>query len=446
MAVLVVGLNHDSASLSVREQLHFNDEEKMNFEMRLTSSSLIKECVVLSTCNRTEIYAVTDRQYLAEGMIKKLLLQKVNKGVRKAEKALYVKVEDEAVRHLFTVVCGLDSLVIGETQILGQVKDAFFQSQKWGSTGTVFNWLFKQAITLGKKAHTATGVGEQAVSVSSAAVHFLKEKISSLGQKQVLIIGAGTMSKLTAQHLMSNGCRNLLFANRTFSSATELADIFSGNSCTIDDCFDSMHRVDIVICSVDKRSYLIHLERILGSISKRKRPLYLIDLGVPRNIDPDLANIENVHLYDLDHFKEMIDSNCQRRIEEGQKIKGMIKEELEVFNQWKETLPITSLLQELQENALRIEAEAFKNIENKLPDLTDGEKRVIQKFTKMISSQLIRQPILALKEIASKEDNQARKIEYLRLASQILGLESEWRFESDMKPALLNETLEETGS
>lgn len=446
MAVSVVGLNHDSASLSVREQLHFNDEEKKNFEMKLTSSNVIKECVVLSTCNRTEIYVVTDRLYLAEGMIKKLLQQKVKKDSRKAEKALYVKVNDEAVSHLFTVVCGLDSLVIGETQILGQVKDAFFQSQKMGSTGIVLNRLFKQAVTLGKKAHARTGIGKRAVSVSYAAIHFLKENISGLEQKQILIIGAGTMSKLAAQHLISIGCGNLLFANRTLDRAAELADTFGGSASRINDCFELMQQVDIVICSVDKRNYLIQLEGILGFISKRKRPLYLIDLGVPRNIDPGIANIENVHLYDLDHFKEVIESNCQRRIEEAHKIKGMIREELDEFNQWIQTLPVTILIRELQENALKIEAEAIKNIENKLPDLTDREKRVIQKFTKMISSQLTRQPILMLKEIASLEDDQVKKVEYLGLASQILGLESELRFNSDVKQALLNETLEETGS
>lgn len=335
MAVLVVGLNHNSAPLQIREQLHFSEEEKKLLEIKLTSSLGISECVVLSTCNRTEIYAVTDSPYLAEGMIKNHLLQKAAKHSKNAAKSLYAKVNDEAVTHLFTVVCGLDSLVVGETQILGQVKEAFFQSQKDGCTGTLFNRLFKQAITIGKRAHTITGIGKQAVSVSYAAIQLLKQHITHLDQKKTLIIGAGEMSKLAAKHLQSEGCTKLIFANRTFDRAQELAGLFDGSACPLEDSFGLMEKVDIVICSVSKRDYLLRSADVHDLIAKRKRPLYLIDLGVPRNVDPEISGFENVHLYDVDHLNGVIESNSHRRLEESHKIKRKIKEELADFKHWK---------------------------------------------------------------------------------------------------------------
>lgn len=172
----------------------------------------------------------------------------------------------------------------------------------------------------------------------------------------------------------------------------------------------------------------------------------MIDLGVPRNVDPDVAAFENVHLYDMDHLNGVIDSHNRRRLEESHKVRLMIKKELAEFNRWKQTLPVTVLIRELLENASQIEAEAIRNIENKLPDLTKRDRQIIHKFAKMISSQLIRQPILMLKEIASEEADQAKKVEYLALASRILGLKSEVEFFPDMKQTLLNETLKETGS
>ncbi|WP_164525450.1 glutamyl-tRNA reductase [Siminovitchia acidinfaciens] len=446
MAILVVGLNHNSAPLQIREQLHFSEEEKKLLEIKLTSSFSILECIVLSTCNRTEIYAVTDSPYLAEGIIKNHLLQKAAKHSKTAAKSLYVKVNDGAVTHLFNVVCGLDSLVVGETQILGQVKEAFFQSQKDGCTGTLFNRLFKQAITIGKRAHTITGISKQAVSVSYAAIQLLKQHITRLNQKQTLIIGAGEMSKLAAKHLQSEGCTKLIFANRTFDRVQELAGLFDGSACPLEDSFGLMEKVDIVICSVSKRDYLLQSAGIHDLIAKRKRPLYLIDLGVPRNVDPKIAGFENVHLYDIDHLNGVIESNSRRRLEESHKIKVMIKEELTDFKHWKKTLPVTALIRELQENASRIEREAMRNIENKLPDLTDRDKQIIHKFTKMISNQLIRQPIISMKEIASDEVDQAKKDEYLALASRLLGLESEIALDPDGDHERINEMFKETGS
>ena len=445
MAVLLVGLNHNSASLEVREQLQFSHKEKKYFEIKLTSGFDISECVVLSTCNRTEIYVETACPTLAEGMITNLLLQEVRINSKHAAKSLYVKVNDEAVIHLFSVVCGLDSLVVGETQILGQVKEAFFKSQENGCTGKVLNRLFKQAITAGKRAHTMTGIGEQAVSVSYAAIQLLKQKITCIDQKQALIIGAGTMGKLAARHLKAEGCK-LLFANRSFDKAAELAGLFNGSACSLQESFGLINRIDILICSVDKKDYLLRSSDMMEPVSKRNHPIYLIDLGVPRNVDPNVAEFDNVLLYDMDHLNGVIDSNNRRRMEESHKVRLMIKKELAEFNCWKQTLPVTVLIRELLENASQIEAEAIRKIENKLPDLTDRDRQIIHKFAKMISSQLTRQPILMLKEIASEIVDQDKKVEYLALASRILGLKSEVEFFPDMKQTLLNETLKETGS
>ncbi|MFK2825548.1 glutamyl-tRNA reductase [Bacillus sp. B190/17] len=447
MTILVIGLNHESAPLTIREQTHFDAFEKKDIELKLISNPIIKECVVLSTCNRTEMYAATDNLYLAERILKEKLLKKVTKYYHKAESAVYVKINDEAVTHLFTVVCGLDSLVVGETQILGQVKRAFFDSQHSKNTGELFNRLFQQAITIGKKAHTQTSIGKQAVSISYAAIQMLKKEIPQLERKKALLIGAGTMSRLAAQHLKEAGCHELLFANRTFDKAEELAAVYNGNAYPFSECLQLLEQVDLVICSINRNSYLLDTTNVIHLIGSRKeRPLTFIDLGVPRNIDPKVGELENVYLYDVDHLHNVIDSNQKERLKEANKIKRMIAAELFEFNDWKKTLSITPLIEELQEKSSGIQAEAMKHIHNKLPSLSEKEKQVISKYTKMISNQFIRRPILMMKEIASQEENDEKKVEYLSLISRMFELESELAFDVDLDHPLLHQLLKDTGS
>ncbi len=447
LTVLVIGFNHESAPVAVREQAHFDEFEKREIELKLISYPIIQECVVLSTCNRTEIYAVADNVYLAERIIKEKLLKKVTKYHYKAENAVYVKVNDEAIVHLFTVACGLDSLVIGETQILGQVKQAFFDSRDSGSTGKWFNHLFQQAITLGKRAHTETAIGKQAVSISYAAVQMLKEKIPQLKHKKALLIGAGTMSKLAAQHLKEAGCNQLFFTNRTFHKAKELAASCNGNAYPFGEYVQLLEQVDVVICSIDKHGYLLDVTDVRPVIESRKeRPLTFVDLGVPRNIDPNIGEWEHVDVYDVDHLHSVIDANQQERLKEANKIKHMINKELAAFHDWKKTLAVTPLIEELQEKSSDLQFEAMKHIQNKLPNLSEKEKQVILKYTQMISSQLIRQPILMMKEIASQEENAEKRMEYLELISRIFELETKVRDDLDTDPILLHQLLTGTGS
>lgn len=447
MTILAIGLNHERAPLTIREQTHFDMREKKEMELQLISNPVIKECLVLSTCNRTEIYAAADNLCLAAKLVKEKLLKKVTKHYHTAEKAIYVKANDEAVAHLFSVICGLDSLVIGEAQILGQVKRAFFDSQESGHTGRLFNRLFQQAITIGKRAHTQTAVGKQAVSISYAAIQMLKQKTPPLERKKALLIGAGTMNKLAARHLKEAGCSQLFFTNRTLNKAEELAAVHNGNAAPLDQCLQLLEQVDVVICSIDKADYLLNEADVISLAGKRKeRPLTFIDLGVPRNIDPKIGELDNVHLYDLDHLNDIIASNRQQRLREANKIKQLIANEVNEFHGWRKTLPVTPLIQELQEKASGIRAEAMKHIQNKSPGLSEKEKQVILKYTEMISNQLIRQPILMLKEIASQEENPEKKAEYLKLISRIFELESELKLDFEAEQAFPHHLLKDTGS
>lgn len=447
LTILVIGLNHENAPLTIREQIHFDALEKEDIERKLISNPIIKECVILSTCNRTEIYAATDNLYLAERIVKEKLLKKVTKYHHIAESVVYVKVNDEAVTHLFTVVCGLDSLVIGETQILGQVKRAFWDSLNSGSTGELFNRLFQQAITFGKRAHTQTEIGKQAVSISYAAIQMLKRKIPQLKQKKALLIGAGTMNKLAAQHLKEAGCHQLNFVNRTFNKAEELAVLYNGSAYPLDEYLPLLEEVDLVICSIDKNNYLLDVTDVTNHAGIRKeRPLTFIDLGVPRNIDPRIGELENIYVYDVDHLRGVIESNTQQRVTEANKIKRMITKELLEFNDWKKTLAVVPLIEKLQEKAANIQAEAMKHIQNKSPNLSEKEKQVILKYTKMISNQFIRQPILMMKEIASQDGNCEKRDEYLKLISRIFELEGELNFDSDRDHSFSHQLLQNTGS
>jgi len=422
MHIVVVGLNYRTAPVEVRERFTFEPNELPEALSQLVQTKSVMEGVIVATCNRTEIYVVVDRLHMCGHFIRSFMEQWFDIPREEFTRHLYIYEDEQAISHLFRVTCGLDSMVIGETQILGQVRSAFLLSQQERATGTWFNMLFKQAVTLGKRAHSETSIGESAVSVSYAAVELGKRIFGMFDDKKVMILGAGKMSELTVKHLYANGAEEVIVANRTLARAEELASKFKGTPCTMDQALRRLHEVDILISSTGAKDYVLDRAQVGESMKKRQsRPLFIIDIAVPRDIDPAIADLDNVFLYDIDDLEGIVESNLEMRKAEAAKIEVMIQHEMDEFHQWLKTLGVRPVIRALQEKSSAIHEETLQSLFNKLPELDERQRKVIHRLTKSIVNQMMHDPINRIKEMtAGKNGNEA--LEYF---TQIFALEDE---------------------
>nr|WP_309099749.1 glutamyl-tRNA reductase [Fredinandcohnia onubensis] len=403
MHTLMVGLNYRTAPVEIREKLTFDPDSIAQAMKELKGKKSILENIIVSTCNRTEIYAVVDQLHTGRYYIKDFLSQWF--GIDKEEFTPYLSIiEDEgAVEHLFHVTCGLNSMVVGETQILGQVRSSFLSAQEKGTSGTVFNHLFKQSITLAKRAHSETEIGSNAVSVSYAAVELAKKIFGDLTNKNVLILGAGKMGELAVQNLHGSGVGKVTVMNRTFEKAQNLAEKFQGEAKTIEELQCALVEADIMISSTGAKGYVITKEMMQDVECMRKgRPLFMVDIAVPRDLDPGLADFESVFLYDIDDLEGIVEANLQERKVAAEEIELMIESEIVEFKNWLNTLGVVPVISALRNKALAIQAETMESIERKMPNLTDRERKVLNKHTKSIINQLLKDPILQAKELAAQ--------------------------------------------
>ncbi|WP_226036508.1 glutamyl-tRNA reductase [Aquibacillus saliphilus] len=420
MHILVVGINYRTAPVEIREQLTFQEDKVGEAMQGLNNQKSILENVIISTCNRTEIYAVVDQLHTGRYYIKQFLANwfGVDKELFSPHLAIYEA--DGAIEHLYRVTSGLDSMVVGETQILGQMKQMFLLAQKSGTTGTIYNELFKQAITLAKRAHKETEIGTNAVSVSYAAVELAKKIFGDLINKHVVILGAGKMGELAAKNLQGSGVKRVTVVNRTMEKAKTLAKQFDGEAKSTEELDDALQEADILISSTGANDYVLTKEILAPVHKKRKgRPLFLVDIAVPRDLDPAISELESVFLYDIDDLQGIVDANLEERQQVSEEIELMIEEEIVLFKEWLRTLGVVPVISALRNHALTIQTETMKSIERKMPDLTDREKKVLSKHTKSIINQLLKQPILQAKELAVEQDAE----ESLQLFTRIFGIE-----------------------
>ncbi|GIP31343.1 glutamyl-tRNA reductase [Paenibacillus sp. J2TS4] len=421
MHIIVVGLNYKTAPVEIREKFAFAKEDLPEALAQLKKTKSILECVIVGTCNRTEIYAVVDRMYLCGHAIRGFIEEWFGIPRQQFNHHLYVKEDEHAIRHLFQVTSGLDSMIIGETQILGQVREAFLLSQKEKVTGPVFNTLFKQAVTMAKRAHSETGIADNPVSVSYAAVELGKRIFGSFAKKSVLLIGAGKMSELTAKHLRANGASRVVVANRTYEKAVEFADKFAGEAISFDELTRVLAETDIVISSTGSPGLVINRQQVESMLHLRKsKPLFMIDIAVPRDLDPHIGELSNVFLYDIDDLQSIVESNLAEREKIAAEIEAMIAEEEKAFDEWFKTMEINPLINALQTKASRIHEETMESMLKKLPDLSDREVKVIRKLTKSIVNQMMRDPIVRFKEMAGGKDGK----EAIAMFSHLFALES----------------------
>ncbi|TVY04608.1 glutamyl-tRNA reductase [Cohnella terricola] len=422
MHLIVVGLNYRTAPVEIRERFALSEREMPLALQALRQTTGILEGVVVATCNRTEIYAVVDQLHVCGHHIRSFMEQWFKIPRQQFNSHLYMHEDDRAIEHLFRVASGLDSMIIGETQILGQVRDSFLLAQELNVTGTLFNRLFKQAITLAKRAHSETSIGESAVSVSYAAVELGKRIFGRFDDKKVMIVGAGKMSELTAQHLHANGAKEVYVVNRTIEKATELAGKFQGEAMTFDAALDRLREMDIVISSTGADRFVITRKDVEAAmIARKQRPLFLIDIAVPRDIEPVCGDVANVFLYDIDDLEGIVETNMSKRRKEAAIIEKMIDDEQEAYRQWYTTLGVSPLIRALQEKAAVIHDNTLDSMLRKLPELDDRQVKVIRKLTKSIVNQVIHDPILRIKELAAEK----RSDEAMKLFVQLFALEDD---------------------
>lgn len=422
MHILVVSVNYRTAPVEFREKLTFQAAELEEAMTTLQNQKSVLENVIVSTCNRTEIYAVVDQLHTGRYYIKKFLADWFQLEIEEVAPYLTIFEQDGAIDHLFRVTCGLDSMVVGETQILGQIKDSFLEAQQVKATGTIFNELFKQVVTLAKRAHSETTIGESAMSVSYAAVELGKKIFGELTDCHVLILGAGKMGELALQNLYGSGARKVTVMNRTFTKAEVMAEKYMGHAKPLSELQCALLEADILISSTGASEYVITKE-MMTKVEKMRsgRPLFMVDIAVPRDIDPVIDELEGSFLYDIDDLQGVVEANRAERLKEAEKIQFMIEEEIVLFKTWLSTLGVVPLIAALRDKALAIQSETMESLERKIPNLSDRERKVISKHTKSIINQLLKDPILVAKEIAAEEGAD----EKLALFAKIFDLEME---------------------
>jgi len=405
MKVFVVGLNHKTADVDVREKLAFNGSKLEDGLIRFKELPEVQEAIILSTCNRVELYANISDTIKASESIKTFLSEfhNINKG--SLDNALYAYDNVNAVRHIFRVASSLDSMVIGEPQILGQLKDAFEFALEKKTTGILLNKLMKKAISVAKKVRTETRIAENAVSISFAAVELARKIFTDLSKRVCMLLGAGEMAELAARHLLNNGVKEVMVSNRTYERACELAKEFQGHPVKFDEFVDEMMRTDIVICSTGAPKYILTKSQMQKVMKERKqRQVFIIDISVPRNIDPEINDLDNVYLYNIDDLQSVVDANMFERQKEAEKAEKIIEEEIETFLKWQSSLDSVPTIIALRDKAEEIKKEELDKLLNKISGIGEKDKEAIEYMATAIINKIIHPPTMALKEDTEDKD------------------------------------------
>ncbi|MCR3922401.1 MAG: glutamyl-tRNA reductase, partial [Firmicutes bacterium] len=333
--VVLIGINHKTAPVELREKLSFSGSQLTQSLAFCQGSEAISECVIITTCNRTEIYAAADNEQLLLRTIMKMLTEIKGIDTVAIRPNLYIHTQEIAVAHLFTVTAGLDSMILGETQILGQVKDAYAKAIEAGTVGSVFHALFRQAVTAAKRVQTETAINKNAASVSYATVELAKKRFGNLTDCTVMILGAGKMSELTLHHLYDQGAKQVVVINRTKEHADKLAASYGGRAEYYEKRHDCLLHTDIVISSTGAPHYVLRTHEVTQIMRERGgNPLFLIDIAVPRDIEPEVGELENVYLYDIDDLQAVVDANLQERQQEAVQARQILQEEISQFHIW----------------------------------------------------------------------------------------------------------------
>ena len=405
MRIVLIGMNHKTAPVEIRERLQLDCGDGGPALAELLGIPDVREVLVLSTCNRVEVLArVADGEAAVE-RLKGFIFRQGNLDSAELECCLYVHRDREAVRHLFRVAASLDSLIMGEPQILGQVKEAYRRAVDHRATGVLLNRLVHHALRTAKRVRTETGIAGNAVSVSYAAVELAKKIFGGLHGKTILLIGAGEMSELAARHLLRQGVERILIANRTYARAEEMAEAFQGAPVAFDRLSEVLPEVDIVIASTGAPGYVVTAEMVAAALRRRRnRLLFLIDIAVPRDIDPAAGEIDNVYLYNIDHLQDVVDANRETRRVEAQKAEGIVAEEVEVFEAWFNALAVVPTIVALRGKMEGIVRGEMERSAHWLGGLPEEDRLRIEGLAASVVNKILHDPIAGLKEESIAKD------------------------------------------
>jgi glutamyl-tRNA reductase len=398
MNIVVVGLSHKTASVDIREKVAFSPTQMEKPLRELVSLEDITEGVIVSTCNRVEIYATT--RDIAGGMsrLKRFMADYHRIPLETLEPHLYAHHSEDAIRHVFRVASSLDSMVVGEPQILGQIKTSYGYAAEYKSSGIILNRFLHKAFSVAKRVRTETKIASSAVSVSFAAVELAKKIFGDISDKTVMLIGAGEMCELAAKHFINSGVRGVMVTNRTYEKAEKLAEEFDGKPVPFEDLYDHLHKADIILSSTGATHFIIRPKEMEEVIRRRKhKPMFFIDIAVPRDIDPKVNDVENVYLYDMDDLQGVIASNLEARKQEALKAEAIIDQEIGQFFKWLSSLDVTPTIVALRSKFDEIRrAEMEKTLAGWKDLPPDGQKR-LEALTNAMMNKLLHSPTALLK-------------------------------------------------
>lgn len=396
------GINHKTAPLEIREQTAFAPERLVNALADITSAGGAHEATILSTCNRTEVYC-SHEQANSDQMVD-WFCGYHRLSPKELEPFIYRHPDKDAVRHAFRVASGLDSMVLGEPQILGQMKDAFATAHKTGATGKLLNQLFQHTFSVAKQVRTETLIGASAVSVAYAAVKLARQIFADLRQQTVLLIGAGETIELTAQHLRQQQIGHIIVANRTVERAQKLADTVAGEAIALAELPSRLHEADIVISSTASQLPILGKGAVENALKKRKhRPIFMVDLAVPRDIEFEVGELNDIYLYTVDDLNDVIEENLQARQEAAREAEQIIELQVDQFVSWLKTLDAVPMIRALRENADQLRR---RELDKARRMLANGEKPevVIEVLARALTNKYTHTPTAALKRAGHEAD------------------------------------------
>jgi len=410
MNILVVGLNHRTAPVEVREKLAFSGAHLHGAltslaERRTNSDPSCQEAVLLSTCNRTELYALVEDIHAGREALVGFLAGHGKLPIAELEGHTYVYANEEAVAHLFRVAAGIDSMIVGEHEVLGQVRDAYHQASACKAAGPLLGKLFRKSISVGKRARTETAISRNGVSVSYAAVELARNVFGDLTDCRALVVGAGETSEQTLKNLVDSGVTEVTIINRTRRKAEAIARWCNGRVLAFNRVAQALSHADIVISSTSAPHPVIRREAVEQAMEWRGyRPLLIIDIAVPRDVDPAAGQSENVHLYDIDDLERVAEANRQRRRGEIPKVEAIVREELADFMAWLQSLHVLPTVTELRDWAHDIRQTELQQALRRLGSLTERQQAVVEALSQRIVNKLLHVPTVNLKERANGHD------------------------------------------
>ncbi len=407
MNILVVGLSHNTAPVEIREKVAFSPTAMAEPLQQMLALDAVNEGIIVSTCNRVELYATSREPERAIIQLQHFLADFHKLSFERIEEHLYDLHGEDAIRHVLRVAASLDSMIIGEPQILGQIKTAYGYASEFKTAGLILNRFMHKAFSVAKRVRTETAIASNAVSVSFAAVELARKIFSNLEDKTVMLIGAGEMCELAARHFINNGIAEVLVTNRTFSRAEKLAAEFNGRAVSFENFRDQLHQVDIVLSSTGAPDYVLEAKKLSEVIRlRRNKPMFLIDIAVPRDIDPKANKIDNIYLYDVDDLQGVVQANLKERKKEADKAEAIINEEIVQFYRWLSTLEVKPTIVALRRKLEELrQTEVKKTLANLSAD--DKTAKSIDALTRALVNKILHQPTSILKDAQNSEDGDA---------------------------------------